>query len=91
MQRDIIHALDNGKVMIAVFLDTKGAFDNLVHRKILEGLSKAKIRGNLMKFTLCYLSDQKIALTVGQERSEEIGMERGVPLGSVHKSGELID
>ncbi|XP_065571466.1 uncharacterized protein LOC136034254 [Artemia franciscana] len=83
MQRDMIHALNNGKVMIAVFLDVKGAFDNLVHRQILEGLSKAKINGNLMKFTLSYLSDRKIVVTVGQERSEEIGVERGVPQGSV--------
>ncbi|KAK2718089.1 hypothetical protein QYM36_006769 [Artemia franciscana] len=63
MQRDIIHALNNGKVMIAVFLDVKGAFDILVHRQILEGLSKAKINGNLMKFTLSYLSDRKIVVT----------------------------
>ncbi|KAK2722898.1 hypothetical protein QYM36_003180 [Artemia franciscana] len=83
MQRDIIHALDNGKVMIAVFLDVKGAFDNLVHRQILEGLSKAKINRNLMKFTLSYLSDRKIVVIVGQERSEEIGAEKGVPQGSV--------
>ena len=83
MQRDIIDALDNGKVMIAVFLDVKGAFDNLVHRQILQGLSKAKINGNLMKFTLSYLSDRKIAVTVGQERSKEIEVERGVPQGSV--------
>ena len=75
MQRDIIDALDNGKVMIAVFLDVKGAFDNLVHRQILQGLSKAKINRNLMKFTLSYLSDRKIAVTVGQERSVEIEVE----------------
>ena len=83
MKRDIIHTLDNGKVMIAVFLDVKRAFVNLVHRQILEGLSKAKINGNLMKFTLSYLPDRKIAVTVGQQRSEEIGVERGVPQGIV--------
>jgi len=50
--------------MIAVFLGIQGAFDNLVHRQILEGLSKGKINGNLMKFTLSYLSDRKIDVTV---------------------------
>ncbi|KAK2711521.1 hypothetical protein QYM36_012619 [Artemia franciscana] len=58
-------------------------FDHLVHRQILEGLSTAKTDGDLIKFTLNYLSDRTIAVRVGQERSEEIEGERGVPQGSV--------
>jgi hypothetical protein len=58
--RDSLYALNNRKVMILIFLDVKGAFDNIVHRQILNGLIKANIHGPLMKFSMDYSLAEKL-------------------------------
>ncbi|KAK2706843.1 hypothetical protein QYM36_014771 [Artemia franciscana] len=50
LQRDALYVLQNGKIMIVVFLDVRGAFDNLVHRKMLEGMMAMGLVGNIVQF-----------------------------------------
>ena len=82
--RDSLYALNNRKVMILIFLDVKGAFDNIVHRQILNGLVKANIQGTLMNFSIEYMSGREVAVLVGESKSEnKVQIKRGVPQGSV--------
>ena len=50
-QRDAVCTLQNELVMITVFLNVDGAFDNLVHRQILLGLIGLGIDGRMLMFT----------------------------------------
>jgi len=82
-QRDAAYTLQNGLVMIAVFLDVDGAFDNLVHRQILLGLIEAGIRGRMLMFTKNYLEDREVHVRVGNTISSHFTKrKRGVPQGS---------
>ncbi|KAK2707470.1 hypothetical protein QYM36_015238 [Artemia franciscana] len=63
---DALYALENKKVLVAVFLDVKAAFETMVHRQILDGVLEAKIRGRLFAFSLSFLEDRdmkKISMT----------------------------
>ncbi|KAK2705483.1 hypothetical protein QYM36_015765 [Artemia franciscana] len=50
--------------------NVKGAFDNIVHRQILNGLVKANIQGTLMNFSIEYMSGREVAVLVGESKSE---------------------
>ena len=81
---DALYALENQKVLVAVFLDVKAAFDTMVHRQILDGVLEAKIRGRLLAFSLSFLEDRDMKVIFGKAASSNlIHRKRGVPQGSV--------
>lgn len=82
-KQDALYALQNGLVMIAVFLDVKGAFDNIVHRQILSGIIEAGIRGRMLLLSKNYLEDRVVTVRVGNTMSTALVRgRRGVPQGS---------
>ncbi|KAK2718723.1 hypothetical protein QYM36_005901 [Artemia franciscana] len=62
LQRDALYVLQNSKIMIVVFLDVRGAFDNLVHRKMLEGMMAMGLVGNIVQFGMSYLTEQMLSV-----------------------------
>ncbi|KAK2719851.1 hypothetical protein QYM36_005357 [Artemia franciscana] len=89
--RDSLYALNNTKVMILIFLDVKGAFDNIVHRQILNGLVKANIQGTLMNFSIEYMSGREVAVLVGESKSENKEAKKKNELGVANAFAELAD
>ena len=80
---DAVFALENSKFLIAVFLDVKMAFDNMVHRHILEGVLEAKIKGRLLGFSHDFLMKREVNVKIGKATSvRRILRRRGVPQGS---------
>ncbi|KAK2722564.1 hypothetical protein QYM36_002938 [Artemia franciscana] len=80
LQRDALYVLQNGKIMIVVFLDVRGAFDNLVHLKMLEGMMAMGLVGNIVQFGMSYLTERAVVVKVGQSVStvEWIPGHRGI-------------
>ncbi|KAK2717022.1 hypothetical protein QYM36_007236 [Artemia franciscana] len=65
---DALYALENKKVLVAVFLDVKAAFETMVHRQILDGVLEAKIRGRLLAFSLSFLEDRDMKVEKKAQR-----------------------
>ena len=76
-------ALDARKVAVAVFLDLKKAFDSVDHSLLL---TKLRLYG-FSEFAIAviedYLRDRYFMITLGDQRSDKMGINLGVPQGSI--------
>jgi hypothetical protein len=74
-----VFALENSKFLIAVFLDVKMAFDNMVHRHILERVLEAKIKERLLGFSHDFLTKREVYVKIAKATStRRILRRRGV-------------
>ncbi|MEO1808772.1 MAG: reverse transcriptase family protein, partial [Bacteroidota bacterium] len=80
---DCIGMLDGGECGILILLDLSAAFDTVVHNLLLEDLREVGIEGDALKLMESYLSQRKFQVQIGDSLSEERGLDRGVPQGSV--------
>ena len=67
---------------IGLFLDVKGAFDNVSWSAIFRRLSAAKVSGTLYDTMRSYFTNRRMILKLGDTHSEAI-MQRGCPQGSI--------
>ena len=80
---DCIGMLDGGECAILILLDLSAAFDTVVHSLLLEDLREVGIEGDALRLMESYLSQRKFQVQIGDALSDERGLDRGVPQGSV--------
>ena len=79
----ITSSLDDGDLVIGVFLDLKKAFDTVDHRILLNKLYAYGIRGNILKWYESYLTDRSQYATYDGMQSNTLSIRCGVPQGSI--------
>ena len=79
----IIHALDNDKFAIGIFIDFAKAFDTVNHQILLSKLHHYGIRGVAHDWVNSYLSNSQQYYTFHSTKSDFSTITCGVPQGSI--------
>ena len=79
----IISCLDNGDMVIGVFLDLKKAFDTVDHKILLKKLYAYGVRDVALKLLEGYVSDRYQCVVYDNQKSETLSITCGVPQGSI--------
>ena len=79
----IREALDNNKYACGIFIDLKKAFDTVDHNILLKKLEHYGVRGVANEWFRSYLTDRKQYVSINGSDSKTIGVNIGVPQGSV--------
>ena len=74
---------DEGKQTDVILLDFSKAFDRVAHMRLCHKLAHLGIKGSLLKWIECFLSDRMQHVIVNGERSLDSRVISGVPQGSV--------
>ena len=74
--------IENGNVIIAVFLDLKRAFETVDRKRLLRKLQSYGINGVELKWFESYLSNRSQCTKYGSATSDQIPTNLGVPQGS---------
>lgn len=72
-----------GKITISVFHDVQGAFDNLTHSGVFQGLKTIVIRGSLYHWIMNYLNNKTIFMRRKGGDTRQHLLKKGVPKGGV--------
>ena len=81
---DRIHKnMDNGLTPVSIFLDLSKAFDTLDHTILLSKLKHNGIKNKAFQWFNSYLSNLHQYVEFEGARSETLGLEMGVPQGSI--------
>ena len=81
---DRIHkSMDNGQIPVSIFLDLSKAFDTLDHTILLSKLKHYGIKNKAFQWFNSYLSNRHQYVEFEGARSETLGLEMGVPQGSI--------
>jgi len=75
--------LDRHKVVGAIFLDLRKAFDTVNHSILLSKLSHFNFSTNALKWVASYLSQRSQSVCIGSFQSEPLQLSTGVPQGSI--------
>lgn len=76
-------ALESKKVVLAVFLDLKRAFETIDRRKLLEVLKKMGIKGVVLRWFTSYLTARQQRTIYNRSVSDPRAVDLGVPQGSI--------
>ncbi len=76
-------ALDEGKFVVAAFLDISKAFDNVDHQTMLLDLAKLNFAGSVLQWFCSYLSCRFQRVVVNGRPSDFVPVQKGVPQGSI--------
>ena len=77
-------AIDDGKAVVAQFIDLKKAFDCVSYSVLNKKLLASGISGDLHNFTMCYLEDRKQFTVINSESLNTENAKYGVPQGSLY-------
>ena len=80
---DFATALNNSEQVDAIFLDLSKAFDTVPHKRLCYKLSFYGIRGTLLKWIECFLTDRTQQVIINDKCSDSLPVLSGVPQGSV--------
>ena len=81
---DRIHkSMDNRQIPVSIFLDLSKAFDTLDHTILLSKLKHYGIKNKAFQWFNSYLSNRHQYVEFEGARSETLGLEMGVPQGSI--------
>ena len=83
MTSEIYKALDDGNIVVDIFLDFSEAFDTVNHDILLDKLYHYGIRGNAYNWFVSYLSERKQYVTYNNVTSCTKEVSCGVPQGSI--------
>ena len=83
IQSKIVDAFENKAIPCCIFLDFAKAFDTVNHNILLSKLNHYGIRGNALTWFTSYLSNRKQCVQIGNQRSDILPINCGVPQGSV--------
>ena len=72
----------NREYTLAVFLDIRGAFDNVKHSFVIRSLRNKGIEKEICDWYETYLSDRNSCITIGDQKSH-FRLTRGVPQGGL--------
>lgn len=76
-------AINNGKIIIAIFLDLQRAFETIDPQILLHKLAKLGIRGKTLDWFRSYLTDRRQLVKLGNFISNELNNSLGVSQGSI--------
>lgn len=74
--------IENGKIIVAVFLDLKRAFETIDRKRLLWKLEKLGVKGRELAWFKSYLSQRTQATKFGGVVSSEVEVDIGLPQGS---------
>lgn len=80
---DIKNNFTNNKCTIAVFLDIKGAFDNIDHEYLIKGLHQLGLPGPVLKWLFTFLSGRSLYVKFKNNLYGPKYSFKGTPQGSV--------
>ena len=66
-----------------IYTDFAKAFDKVNHKKLIEVLFSYGIRGQVLRWIKCFLSNRKQRVYIGDQQSNSLEVFSGVPQGSV--------
>nr|CAI5833762.1 unnamed protein product [Callosobruchus analis] len=75
--------IDEGKIIVSVFVDLKRAFETIDRKRLLEKCEKYGLKGVVLKWLNDYLSNRWQRVKIENVYSECLKVEHGVPQGSV--------
>ena len=76
-------SLENHRSTIAIFLDLQKAFDTVDHKILIGKLGLYGFSNTLLALMRNYLEDRHFMVRLGNELSEKVGIQLGVPQGSI--------
>lgn len=85
---NVIQGFDDWNKTSATLLDLSKAFDCVCHELLMDKLQYYGIRGDSLKLFQSYLADRRQTVVIGNRRSTEYVVKRGVPQGS--KLGPIL-
>lgn len=80
---DIRNNFRNNKYTLAVFLDIKGAFDNIDHCYLIKSLSSLGIPGHVLLWLYNFLNNRKVCLKIRNKIYGPRSTFKGTPQGAV--------
>ena len=80
---DVLKDLETGANADVLYLDYSKAFDKVCHHTLLRKLSEYGIRGNLLRWIKCFLTDRSQKVIVDGVASKPGSVRSGVPQGTV--------
>lgn len=75
--------LEEGRSVVAIYLDLCKPFDTVDHRILLQKLYACGFRGNIHRWFETYLTNRKYVTKINDIKSESLIQEFGVPQGSI--------
>ena len=82
LMENIYNTWGEQKVLSAVFMDVAGAFNNVVHQRLIHDLRKRRIPEKVTKWLASLLSDRSTQICFNGIESESFPTPAGVPQGS---------
>ncbi len=70
------------KLVAALFMDVKGAFDHVSRTRLIEKMMELGIDGDLIHWTQSFLTDRTVQLVIDGHDNRESRIETGIPQGS---------
>ena len=80
---DILDAIDDSEITLLIFLDFSKAFDTVNHKILIEKLKILGFQNDTCDWINSYLCNRYQMVVVGEEKSDWIQIENGVPQGSI--------
>ena len=80
---DILDTIDGSDITLLIFLDFSKAFDTVNHKILIEKLKILGFQNDTCEWIKSYLSNRYQRVVVGDQMSEWIHIENGVPHGSI--------
>ena len=80
---DILDAIDDSEITLLIFLDFSKAFDTVNHKILIEKLKILGVQNDTCDWINSYLCNRYQMVVVGEEKSDWIQIENGVPQGSI--------
>ena len=82
LTHDIQLANNNNRVLSAMLLDVKGAFDHVSLNQLLKVMKQLKLPQRVLKWVKCFLTNRSIVLAFDGERDKSQSVNSGIPQGS---------
>ena len=80
---EIRRNVDAGRLTGVLFVDLKKAFDTIPHKELISKLERFGFVDNLITWFTNYLSNRSQVVSLGNNLSSPLGVENGVPQGSI--------
>ena len=80
---DVLDSYDESDATLLILLDFSKAFDTVNHRLLLEKLSILGFQKNALDWVESYLSGRKQRVKAGNDESDWLNINNGVPQGSI--------
>lgn len=80
---DWAYNIENRLVNDVIYFDFRKAFDSVSHPKLIDKLQAYGIKGHLLRWLSCFLTDRSQCVKIGDATSTPSRVTSGVPQGSV--------